>query len=320
MARDYYQILGIDRKASADEVSKAFKKLARQYHPDVNQGNKAAEEKFKEASEAYEVLSSVEKRKKYDAYGSAAFDGGASSQSGPYGNPFSGAGGGFSSDDLGDIFGDLFSGMNVNQSGRRRRSTGFGARGARPTPPQRGRDLVFSIELDFLEAANGSEKTIRLPNGTSFKVKIPAGVHEGGKIRLSGKGEPGHYGGESGDLLIEPKILPHPFFRRKDFDIEINLPIRIREAIEGAKVRVPTISGTVDLKLAAGSQSGQKLRLKEKGVYNAKTKKFGDQYVVLHVMMPQHLAADQKEQLLKLLESMEDDPRKDLWPSASSGE
>lgn len=292
-------MLGLARGASAEEVSRAFKKLARKYHPDVNPGDKKAEEKFKEFSEAYQVLSDPEKKKKYDRYGSADFEG----------FPGGGAGGGgFDVNDLGDIFGDLFGGGIKPPGGRAKRS-GFRYQ---HVGSERGQDLRFSIQLDLLEALKGAEKTIRLPNGVAFKVKIPAGVVDGAKVRLAGRGEPGLHGGEAGDLYIEPKILPHPFFRRNGDDLEMDLPITLTEALEGGKIRVPTLEGAVELKISPHSQSGQKLRLKGKGPPHMHTKTRGDLYVILQIKLPEELDAKTKEALIHLLKKKEKNPRSEL--------
>ena len=173
--------------------------------------------------------------------------------------------------------------------------------------PQRGKDFNFILDLDFMEAALGCEKQIRLSNGVSYKVKIPPGVKEGAKIRLTGKGEPGLYGGNAGDLFIEPHILSHRYFRRNGEDIEIDLPITFSEALQGATVRVPTLDGSVQLKIPANAQSGQKMRLKGKGI--KKEDKTGDLYVILQIRLPASLDEKTKIDLLKILEGKEGDPR-----------
>ena len=317
MARDYYDILGVARGSSGEEISKAFKKLAKKYHPDVNPGDKKSEDRFKELSQAYDVLSDPKKRKQYDAVGSMGFDGfpggGGYTRAYTY-NPFEEGGGrwqgGSDMGDLGDIFSELFTHAGVKRGQTRRRGPidfDFGQPGS-----ARGRDLHFSIELDFLEAVTGAEKTVRLPNGVSFKFKVPAGVTNGQKIRLAGKGEPGLHGGEPGDLYIEAHVKPHPFFRRDGDDIVLDLPITLSEALEGAKVDVPTVDGRVTVKIPAGSQSGQKLRLKGKGVLSPKSKTRGDQYIVLQAMIPENLDTKTKEELLNLVRKKEGDPRRRL--------
>lgn len=313
MSKDFYKILGVPRSASADEIRKAFRKLARTHHPDVNSGNKEAEEKFKTISEAYDVLSNPEKKKNYDAFGSAdfqGFPGGGRSYTYSSGGPFGGAGGGFGGsvdfDDLGDIFGDLFRGGGRGVSGGPRQQRG------RRQAPVRGKDLYYKIELDLLDAVSGCEKNIRIGSALTLKVKIPAGVDEGSKIRLAGKGEPGIYGGPAGDLLIETHILDHPYFQRRGDDIEVHIPITIVEAIEGGQIRVPTIDGFVDLKISAGAQSGQRLRLKNKGVPNLQTRVRGHQYVELNIFLPEKMDGQTKKQVASLFKTQKN-PREGLW-------
>jgi curved DNA-binding protein len=317
MSKDYYKILGLNRRASQDDIRKAFKKLARQYHPDVNQGNKGAEEKFKNISEAYDVLSDPKKKKAYDQFGSANFNGfpggGGYSRSYSY-NPFEQQGGGqgfnFDFGDLGDIFGDIFGSSGAPRGRQRGFRQDFGRQ--RPTPTK-GRDMSFKVDLEFLDAIKGCEKAIRLSNGVTFKVKIPSGVKEGSRIRLAGKGEPGIQGGEAGDLYIEPQIKPHPYFRREGQDVELTLPLTILEAIEGTKLSLPTIDGRVDLKIPAGVQSGQKLRLKGRGVIDTKTKKRGDQYVVIQIKIPPKIDSGTKKALIELFQGKTGNPRDNLW-------
>lgn len=315
MAKDYYQILGVQRGADGEEIRKSFKKLARKYHPDVNPGDKKAEERFKEITEAYEVLSHPEKKKKYDTYGSADFEGfpgGGTGYTYTY-NPFERGGrakysGGLDMDDLGEIFGDIFGSGLGGPGGKKNR--GFGA--SAPMP-RRGKDFNFSITLDFLEALKGGEKKIRLSNGAVFNVKIPPGVSDGARIRLTGKGEPGIHGGENGDLYIESKVSNHPYFKRVDDNIEMLLPLSLTEALLGAKIKVPTVDGSVELKIPAGSQTGQKLRLKGKGAINMKTKVRGDQYLILEIRVPTGIDSKTKEELIRLLKKSEEDPRNKLW-------
>jgi len=319
MAKDYYKMLGVSKTASQADIGKAFKKLARKYHPDVNPGDKKAEETFKGISEAYEVLSNKDKRKKYDTYGSVdvgGFPGGGGRSYTYTYNPFEGGqakyGREFDFNDLSDIFGDVFGGMGGVKGGQKRRpGRTYGPQYQRA--PIKGKDLHFSISLDLLDAIKGCEKKVKLSNGVTFKVKIPAGVSDGSKIRLAGKGEPGHNGGSPGDLFIEPKIKSHPFFRRKEDDIELDLPLNLSEALAGAKVKVPTINGSVEMKIPAGSQSGQKMRLKGKGAKNLKTKKLGDQYVILQVRVPENLDVKTKEEVLQSIKGKEKDPRKHFW-------
>jgi DnaJ-class molecular chaperone len=317
MAQDFYAALGLSKGASTDEVRKAFKKLARKYHPDVNPGDKKAEDQFKTISEAYEVLSNPEKKKKYDTYGSADFEGfpgGGAAGGRGYGGYSYGPQGNYSTQfdvgDLGDIFGDIFGGMGgaTAGGGRTRRKT-YTRQSPFESSGVKGQDLNFTLELDFLEAAQGCEKKIRLPNGVAFNVRIPAGVHEGGKIRLAGKGEPGFNGGPAGDLFIVPQIKPHAYFQRNGFNIELELPVSIDEAVQGAKIKVPTITGSVDLKIPAGIQSGQKMRLKGRGIEDAKTKTPGDQIVTIMVKYPTGIDEKTQEQIREILKGIPFNPR-----------
>ncbi len=304
MSDDYYKILGVEKGASDDAIKKSFKKLARQYHPDLNPGDAEAEKKFKQVSEAFEVLSDAAKRKQYDQFGSFNFG-----QGGPQ-NPYSQdfwQSSGFSQVDMDEIFGDIF-GLGGRQRGRRagRVHFDFGGTGGHPfgggASPRDGGDLTWQLPIDFLDAALGCEKQILLSDGKKIKVKIPAGVETGSKIRVPGKGHPGVAGGRAGDLYIETEVRPHAYFQRIGDDIHLDLPISVTEALQGAKIEVPTIQGPVTVKIPALSQSGHKLRLKEKGVVGLKNKQPGDQYVKLLIQLPKTLAEKDKEQILKVMQ------------------
>jgi DnaJ-class molecular chaperone len=276
--KDYYEVLGVSKSADLNEIKKAYKKLARQYHPDLNPNNSEAEKKFKEISEAYAVLSDSDKRSKYDRFGSGSF-----------GDDFSQAWanarqeGGFNyqkMNDFGfnieDVLGDIFMGA-------------FG--GARKNHP-RSRDLETEISLSFQEAMLGVTKSLSI-EGRILDVKIPAGVETGSKIRLAGKGQHG------GNLFLVCKVLPHAFFRRSGNNIELDLPISLREAVLGASVPVPTLRGTVDLKIPQMASSGQKLKLKAKGVGQK-----GDLLVNLQIQLPRRLDDQTIEHLKSLVEVM----------------
>lgn len=302
---DYYQVLGLSKGASADDIKSAFKKLAKRYHPDLNPDDKAAEEKFKEISEAYEVLGDPDKRKKYDQFGHFDFGG-----RGPQ-DPFSQGywqHAGFSQVDLNDIFGDIF-GMGGPRRGRKTRmhfdfgdTGGFGQGPFGATEGRRGSDINWTLPLEFLEAAKGSEKQILLHNGQKIKVKIPAGVDNGSKIRLKAKGNPGVAGGEAGDLIIETSVHTHEFFRRDGDDVHVDVDVPLIDALRGGKVTVPTVYGPVELKIPGGVQSGQKMRLKGKGIKGLKTKTQGHQIVHILVKVPQGLSEAEIEQIEKILE------------------
>ncbi len=312
MAKDYYETLGVSKTASADEIKKAYRKLSRQYHPDTKPGDKAAEAKFKEVQQAYDVVGDADKRKKYDQFGHT-FDQGA----GPGGGPFNwqgGPGGGVQFDfadlfgqggiDLGDIFGG-----------------GGGARG-RSGPKGRGRsrkgqDVQATIQVPFHVAAQGGEHVVTMAVGDRSErltVKIPAGVDNGSVIRLAGQGQPGAGNGAAGDLLVTIQVAPHPYFRREGNNLLVDIPVTITEAALGAKVDVPTLSeGIVSMSIPAGSASGMKLRLRGKGIVDLKTKERGDQYAVLKIVAPKKLDDASQELLRKFAELNPQDPRAGLW-------
>jgi molecular chaperone DnaJ len=373
--KDLYSVLGVGRQASADEIKKAYRKLARKHHPDVNPGNKQAEERFKEISFAYDVLSDPEKRKIYDEFGfeglQSGFDADRArqyrdwqSQAGAQGGSAGGAGfGKYSSfedvfSDLGDLFGAGGAGRGFRQSGR-------------------GADVEATIELDLLDAIRGATQTIsmRRPvvcpqckgaggedpkpcpqcegkgqirvgggpvafsrtcpscggSGVTYSkpcsrcggsgqieevdrinVKIPPGVDEGSKIRLAGKGEPGQNGGPPGDLFFNVHLRPHPFLERRGLDLYLDVPVTVGEAALGASVTVPTPGGDVNVKIPPGSQSGQRLRLRGRGVKDAKGKATGDLYVRVQV----HVPRDGGDKVRRVVEELEplygESPRKNL--------
>jgi curved DNA-binding protein len=316
--RDYYDILGVSRKANADEIKKAYRKLARKFHPDVNKA-KDAEEKFKEGTEAYSVLSDPQKRAAYDQFGHAGVGMGAGApggQGGPYGyGPGGGQAynwGGGGGINLEDILGDLFGGGGGKSP--------FGGRKTRRRPqPEKGSDVEHSVTLGFEEAVWGKKLPIQLQRPDergmvqteSIEVKIPPGVTEGSRIRVRGKGDPGMGGGAAGDLYIVTHVRPHPYYRRDGNDIYLDLPITVAEAIRGVKVTIPTIDGPTILTVPPGTSSGQKLRLRSKGVPDPKTKTRGDQYAVIKIVVPKEPPPAIEEALDKL-QSASGDPRKNL--------
>lgn len=319
--RDYYDVLGVARSATGDEIKRAYRKLAKRYHPDRNKDDKSAETKFKEVQEAYEVLSDDKKRTMYDQFGHAGSGyqsppGGRATQTWP---PTGGV-------DINDIFEELMGGP-----ARRGRSSspfqsvfsGFGGGGAtsqRQVQPRRGNDVEQAVHLSFEQAIHGTtvELSITRDDGSRRKdrerlhVQIPAGVREAQRIRLQGKGESGHAGGRPGDLYIICKIKAHSYFRREDDDIFLNLPISIAEATLGATVDVPTIDGLTSVKIPAGTASGTKLRLKGKGTLRAKGQGRGDQFVVIKVVPPKKLSDEQKASLKSWSESVQEDPRRNV--------
>lgn len=354
--RDYYEVLGVDKSASELEIKRAFRKLAKEYHPDVNK-EPGAEAKFKEAAEAYEVLSDASKKQKYDQFGHSAFENGGGG---------GGAGfGGFNFDDfdLGDIFGSMFGG-------------GFGGRrNADPNAPRRGEDELLRMNISFMEACFGTKKDIKVNvdetcskcngsgadspsdvhtcttcggsgtmkvqqrtpfgvfvnqmpcrdcEGKGRKIKkkcsachgkgysstvktititIPAGTDSGNQFRVAQKGARGYNGGPNGDLYIEIVVTPHEFFKRKGNDIYLEMPISFVDATLGATIEVPTIHGDVEVKIPEGSQYGDTLRLKGKGIAGA------SQYIILRLQTPTGLGKKEKE----LLESIRDDKKDGMF-------
>ena len=327
MAQDYYEILGVERSASDDEIKKAYRKLAREYHPDVNKGADA-EQKFREATEAYEVLSDKEKRKVYDQFGHAGlkgespYTGAGPGRGGPAGRSYTWPPGGGRAQGVNfeEIFGDsdfLHIGLDeiLNNLGGGMRGSGGRRRPTRRTRSVRGQDMEAEVTLDFLQAVQGATVSLqtRRPaaqgeKSETLNVKIPAGVTEGQKIRLKGKGAAGPDG--PGDLFIKVHVRPHPYFTRKGNDLQVDVPISITEAALGATLTVPTLEGTAKIKVPAGSGSGRQIRLKGKGVHTA-AGKTGDLYVRLSVVAPDpaSLTDEQKKKLLDLHESLDLDPR-----------
>ncbi len=345
--RDYYEVLGVSKDADEKQIKSAFRKLAKQYHPDVNKEPGAAE-KFKEAQEAYAVLSDADKRRQYDQFGHAAFD-------------QNGGGYDFSGFDFGDIFSEIFgSGFG----------SGFGFGGTSSSNRKRkGADKLMRINLSFEEAAFGTKKTINVPvssdcahchgkgghgekrcskchgtgvvtteqrtmfgsfatrttcpnchgdgvtfdevcsychgsgkttKNTDIEVKIPAGVDNGNQLRVAGKGEPGLNGGPNGDLYLEFYVKEHELFMRDGSDIYLELPITITEAVLGCKKEIPTLYGNVKLTIPEGSESGDKHRLKGKGIENINSGINGNMYVILRIIIPKKLSRDQKKLFEKL--------------------
>ena len=350
--KDYYEVLGVSKTASQDEIKSAFRKLAKKYHPDISKEPNAAE-KFKECQEAYEVLSDENKRSQYDQFGHAAFDG----MGGAGGSGFSG----FSASDF--DFSDIFDNIFGN-------SFGFGSSGRQSNRKARGDDRLIRVNLTFEEAVFGCEKEINIDiveecdechgeggfdsetcstchgsgtvtkqqrsmfgnfmsrsvcpdcNGTgktfekkcnhchgegrviknkNLNVTIPAGVDTGNRLRLSGKGEAGINGGPAGDLYLEFNVKEHKFYQRSDDDIYLKVPLTIAEAALGCKKTIPTLYGNIRLNIPAGANSGDKHRIKDKGVKNATSKNKGDMYVVLDVQTPESLTRDQKKLLEQLM-------------------
>lgn len=295
--KDYYQLLGVSRSASKEEISKAYKKLARTYHPDLNQGDAKAEERFKDINEAHEVLKDDEKRRLYDQLGPDWQHGqqfqGAPGFEGFQFNFGGGQGGNFSS-----FFETLFGGGGGQGFGGDNPFGPFGGGGGGRPRARRGRDMTAEIAVTLEEALSGGTRQISLdgPDGPrTLEVKIPAGVKDGGKIRLAGQGYPGSPGAPSGDLFLIMRYTPHQFFQVEGDSLIYELLLAPWEAVLGAKVRVPTLEGSVEMNIPGGSGSGKKFRLRGKGLGPANAR--GDEIVRLAIRAPNpaHLTAKQKE-------------------------
>lgn len=309
--KDYYKILGVSKSASQDEIKKAYRKLARKYHPDANTDNPQAEEKFKEIGEAYEVLKNPEKRKKYDQLGAnwkqyqnAGWPGG-----GQGAHTYDFGGQGFNFGDMGGGFSDFFE-MFFGSRADDFRSGFSGGRRAR-TAQSKGQDLQSDINITLREAYFGTQRSIRLQKdqkARTVNVKIPSGIKDGGKIRVAGEGGSGH-GGASGDLYLVVNISKHPFFTRKGDNLYCEVPVTIKEALYGAKIDVPTFDGKVLVKLPPKTQSGKTLRLKGKGMPRLKGPGNGDLYAKVKIMLPENLTKEQKKYLDSFAESYSENPR-----------
>lgn len=300
--KDLYAVLGVARGASEDEIRTAYRKLARKYHPDLNPDDRAAEERFKEISRAYEVLSDTKKRQDYDEFGAHALDPNFNAEAARAAQQSfrggAGMGGDFSFGNLDEMFQDVFS-----RGGRGRGAGGFGGYA------MRGPDTEVMLTLDFLQAAQGGERTLQIQRPArdgsskleSVTVRIPPGVSDGGVLRIPRKGGEGLGGGPPGDLIAEIRVQPHPVFRRVERDVYFDLPITLREALLGASIEVPTLDGRAMLSVPPGTSSGQKLRLRGKGIASASGKKHGDLYALVQVHVPRGLDDETKHKLAELL-------------------
>jgi len=369
---DFYETLGVDRGASQEEIKKAYRRLAREHHPDVNPGDEQAEQRFKEISQAYQTLKDPEKRAKYDQFGEAWEQAQHSGrwQDGDFSQfIYTTYGPGSFRDIFGDLFGDLGRGGFAFTTGGRSR--------AHPEPgPMRGQDVEYELPISFDEAVHGAEKEISLTmtdrcpdcegmggetescpacggtgqarsggslfnlgaacaqcHGTGrvvtsrcsrcrgtgeanrrrrIKVRIPAGVDTGSKVRVAGEGGRGMSGEPAGDLILTVHAQPHPLFRRDGDDVRVELPVSFIEAALGGKIRVPTIDGNVTMTIPPGTQSGQELRLKSRGVQHLGGNGRGDEYVRINVTVPEKLTAKQRELLEEFSETWEADPRRSV--------
>jgi DnaJ-class molecular chaperone len=306
---DPYSVLGVAKTASEDEIRQAFRKLAKKHHPDLNPGDKAAEAKFKEVSQANDLLSDPEKRRRFDA---GEID--AAGQEvpprgfyrdhagGPGGAKYYRSGGQEEFVDMGGVFSEMF--------GQRR---GFGGgEGFEGGFDMGGLPVTYTLAVPFLVAARGGKQRVGLPNGKTLDIDVPEGAVDGQTLRLKGQGMPGRKGQPAGDAYVEIRVQPHAFFEARDNDIHMELPVTLTEAVLGGKVRVPTIGGPVMLNVPAGSNTGASLRLKGRGLLDRKSGQRGDQYVKLKVVLP-----DKPDDKLKaFLESWEGgrdhDPRRGM--------
>jgi curved DNA-binding protein len=330
--KDYYKLLGVDKKASQEEISKAYKKLARKYHPDLNPNDAGAEKNFKNLNEANEVLKDPEKRKLYDSLGPNWKDGQNFQPPPGYGGArfnFGGAGGGqqFDAGAFSDFFETIFGGAGgpggPGGGARFRQSAGgafggFGG-GGFSRGPSRGSDAQASLELTLEEAYKGGSKSITLqeqgigPDGSprmsakTLQVNIPAGVRDGSKIRLAGQGNSGAGGGRAGDLYLKIKIQPHAIFKLEDGNVILDLSLSPWEAALGAKVRVPTLDGTIEMNVPAGIGSGKKLRIPGKGLGGAS--KRADQLIRIMIQVPAELTDEERELWEKLAATSNFNPR-----------
>ena len=316
--KDFYAVLGVPKDISQAELKKAYRKLARKYHPDSNPGNAAAEAKFKEISEAHAVLSDPEQRKEYDqmrALGAGAprFTAGGTGQAAGFEDVFGGmfgqgnqrttrSAGGFE-----DIFGSMFGGGNFGQP-----SGGFRGQGG----PSKGRDLAATTSLDFVTAIRGETVKLQATGGKPISVKIPAGVSDGQKIRIKGKGEPSSDGGPPGDLTLTVSVRKNPVFERDGLNLRVDVPVTFVEATLGATIEVPTLGGDpVKLRVAPGTPSGRVLRVKGRGVTTSKAT--GDLLAMVQVAVPSHLTAEAKDHLEAFAKAMPaENPRAELLAKA----
>lgn len=344
--RDYYELLEVPRNASPSQIKSAYRRLAKKYHPDRNRNDKSAEARFKEIHEAYEVLNDPAKRRAYDQYGHAGVrTGGAAGAGGwrpgpggqrvhTWGGPH-GGGRGFGAgegadipiEDIEDLFSIFGGGRQARAAGPEagpyedffsrigRRGRGRRAAAEPPPPPAEGvGDIKHEVSLPFLQAVNGTQLEMRMTRDgveENVTVKIPPGVRDGQRIRIRGKGQP-RGDGRNGDLYIIPRVQPHPYFRRVDDDIYLDLPLTLAEAALGAKVEIPTLEGRTVLTVPAGTSSGARLRLKNLGVKPPGDKPRGHQYAVVRIVPPKVLTPDQRRLLEELHQTGENSPRSEI--------
>ena len=308
--KDYYKILGVDKNADTNAIKKAYRKLAKKYHPDTNQEDSVANEKFKEVTEAYEILHDEEKRKLYDRFGTAAFDGSMGADPGGY-QSYGGSEGyqsyrspdgsyqefHFEAGNMDDLFRDIF-GSHFSQG----QGSSSGSQYRQHSYCRKGADVTAKLEVTFEEAAFGGDQVISYHDGSgrmqSLQVHIPAGISSGKKIRLKGKGQEGMNGGEAGDLFLEISVKGKSGYERKGDDVYTTIQIPYTTAVLGGEVIVPTLYGDVSCKIKEGTQSGTKVRLAGKGIaHMSQPSRRGDQYVTIQIQVPRHLSEDARQKL-----------------------
>lgn len=307
-----YEILGVTSSATQDEIKNAYRNLAKKFHPDLNPGNKSAETKFKEINAAYELIGTPESRAKFDrgefdeAYAHRD-DSRARTGRGPFYHETQSEGGRYS-----QSFGGIDDDILQSIFGRMGGQGGFQFSGDLP-----GQDALYQMEVDFKDAVLGAEREITLPSGKRLRVKIPAGVNSGAKLRFPGLGAPGTGKGSAGDAYVELKIRPSPLFKRVGNDLEVELPISVSEAVLGGEIKVPTVDGDVLVKVPAGVSSGSRLRIAGKGVSAGNAGKRGDQYVIIKMVAPPSTDAEFKQAVETWSKRQPFDPRVG-WPRADS--
>lgn len=320
--QDPYATLGIEKTATEKDIRAAFKKLTRKHHPDLHPGDAAAEERFKEISAAHDLLSDPEQRRRFDA-GEIDATGAerprqryyrdfadADAGRGSARSAHAAADGFASDDDLEELLARAFGGGGFGGMGG---GFGGGGRGgARAEFKAKGQDVTYSLPVDFLDAATGAKRAITLPDGKVLNVTIPEGAEDRQMLRLRGQGGPGFNGGPAGDAYVELHIEPHAFFERKDNDILVEIPVTLREAVLGAKIEVPTITGPVSLAIPKNSNTGRRLRLREKGVLDRKSNTRGHQYVTLRVVLPNGEEPELEAFLRNWTPVHAEDPRKEM--------
>lgn len=316
MADDYYEVLGVGRSASHDEIQKAYRNLARKYHPDLNPDDKKAAERFKKVQQAYEVLGDKEKRQKYDQFGAAFEQMGGGGGWKPQGA--GGAGPQFQDIDFSQMFGGGGGQMPGGFEDILRQFTGGGGGGGsrrrRARTPMRGADVEAEIEIPFNVSIEGGSWDVSFRRGTAktetISIKIPAGINDGRQMRLRGKGEPGPEDGPDGDLLLTVRVAPHPHFSRRGNDLEVKVPVSFAEAALGAKIDLPTPRGTISLGIPAGTSSGKRLRVRGMGVKTSS--ETGDLYAEVQIVLPDKYDSDEAKLIRQLDQAHPFDPRKGL--------